>query len=324
MKNILFRILAVVTFIALQLQGFSTIQNNKSNAETLLSAYFHYNIISEVTKSGNSITTDKNTAQQITETLKNWGKQQKHDIRTDLQNQFADSAKETFSFFIKNYTTAEKNNDLNYLETLTSQLNTSSEITAFTDLRNIVINQWLREDINNAGTLLSEIQTWSDLFRKDSSTPPLNVWLERDKNAPAAVASEPTLATTEPDLPEFVELDDKEENSMDIYDNLQSKRRAQVLEESQKFMKQISEERKATEEEYAQKKAAKATKEAAAVKAHAQKLAAAESEIMEQRKHTWTARVSKLITSVTGGTFSAVTGGVGSAAGAAAAQAIFD
>ncbi len=322
MKNLLLSLLLAIPSLC-----FATTQiNNNNNANVLLSSYFHYNIINEVKKSASNINSDIINKEQIANTLNHWSKEQKKIIKNNLQSQFADDAKETFSFFIKNYTAAENENDTKYLATLTAQLDLSPAPKTFSELRNIAINQWLKDDINNAGSLLSEIQTWNDLTQKNSSTPSLKSWLDRDKTVTSAPQEppKPSLASAEPDLPEFVELDEEEKSAMDIYDSLQSKRREKALAESQKFMKQIAEERKSAEEEYAQKKSAQADKEAAAVKAHAQKLAAAESEIMEQRKHTWTARVSKLITSVAGGTFSAVTGGVGSAAGAAAAQAIFD
>lgn len=325
MKNIYLKTYTLLSIIILPTLCYAIPQNNNdSNGKVLLSSYFNYNIINEVKNTISSINTPTPAKQQIQRVMNDWAKSQKQNIRINLKKQFAEDAKQTFSFFIKNYTDAENKNDLQYLETLAHQTGITPTPESFTDLRNIVINQWLENDINHAGTLLSEIQTWNELYKKDSSTPQLQSWLDRDKIIAVAPAQKSSLKNREPDLPEFIELDDDDNNAMDIYDNLQSKRREKVLEESQKYMKQIAEERKSAEEEYAQKKSAAANKEAAAVKAHAQKLAAAESEIMEQRKHTWTARVSKLVTSVTGGAFSAVTGGIGSAAGAAAAQAIFE
>ena len=323
MRNIHIKFCTLLALIILPSLCVAT-TTSPNNAEVLISSYFKYNIVKEVKKSATGITTSDTAKTQITDTLNSWSKQQQQQIRASLQNQFADKAKENFSSFVKNYTAAEKDNDLTYLKTLTDLLNVSPAPKTFEQLRSIAINQWLKNDINSAGTLLSEIQTWNELPQKTSSTLSLHNWLERDKNTVPPVVPEPSLASAEPDLPDFVELDEDAESSMDIYDKLQNKRRAQVLAESQKYMKQIAEERKSAEEEYAQRKSAKATKEAAAVKSQAQKLAAAESEVMEQRKHTWTARFSRLVTSVAGGTFSAVTGGVGSAAGAAAAQAIFE
>ncbi|MCK5529309.1 MAG: hypothetical protein KAI74_06465 [Kiritimatiellae bacterium] len=323
MRNIQIKFCTLLSLIILPSLSIAT-SAPPNNAEVLISAYFKYNIVKEVKKSAEAITATDTAKTEITDTLNSWSKQQQQQIRASLQKQFNDDAKETFSFFVKNYTAAEKDNDLDYLKTLTARLSNSPAPKSFIQLRNIAINQWLKDDINSAGTLLSEIQTWNDLPSSTRSTLSLQDWLERDKNAPPPTPPEPSLANAEPDLPAFVELDEDEGSAMDIYDKLQSKRRAQVLAESQKYMKQIADERKSAEEEYAQRKSAKATKEAAAVKAQAQKLAAAESEVMEQRKHTWTARFSRLATSVVGGTFSAVTGGVGSAAGAAAAQAIFE
>jgi hypothetical protein len=83
-------------------------------------------------------------------------------------------------------------------------------------------------------------------------------------------------------------------------------------------------ERRAAEDEAAARKLAAAQAEADAVRKQAEKLAAAESEAIEQRRNSWSGRLKSVLTTAIGATSGAFLGNVGSRAGEAAAEALFN
>ena len=296
-----------------------------SNAHVLLKAYFQYEVVRQVADAVDTMTIPAEARQEITAAHMEWQRRQQTAIKTSLEVQMGQEAKANFEFFVAGYTRAEKEVDMSYLAALQGQLALDPAPESFVALRHIVVSSWLADSIRETGEFLSELQTWTDLVESRGLTISLRQWLERNKSLPLPPPT-PTqsLAAAEPGLPKFVDTQEGAPGALTTYGALHDKRQQQVLTEAKTYMQQIADERKIVEDEVAQKQSAAAQREAAAINAQAQKLADVESEAMEQRKHTWQARVSKVLTATVGGAFSAVTSGIGGAAGAAAAAAIFD
>jgi len=123
---------------------------------------------------------------------------------------------------------------------------------------------------------------------------------------------------------EFVEEEEDDESFLDSFTGLRNEKRDRMLEEAKAGMEQVAAERKAAEDDYAQRKLAAAQKEAEAMKRHAQDLAAAEEQALKQRERSWGSRLKRIVGATVSAAGGAFLGGVGERAGQEAADALFD
>jgi len=199
---------------------------------------------------------------------------------------------------------------------------------SYVAFKNRYTNQQLDDQIQYCAIYISEVQTWLDVQNKYPDVPTLQTWLNKDsapRTAPEATTPANSLAHAEAPLPEFQELDAKEElNPMDAFSQMHDKRRKRVAKQAQAGMAQVAAERAAAESAYADKKATAARAEADAVAAQTRKLATAEENALSQRQNSWSARLKKIVSGTISGVVGAFTGGIGAEAGVRAADAVFN
>jgi hypothetical protein len=308
-------------------------QTETANARALLSAYYSYGVLNEARTGAQSLAKSRGgaIAAQVDDVTATWIDVRMQSLRQGLSRRFGAEAKDTFASFVGKYTEAEAQCNAEYLWTLNGQLQIAPPPTSYADLRTHASDRWLTREIKDVADFMGNVQTWIDLADSGRDVPTLQQWLDRDAlplASPAALPSAPKanpLAAAEAPLPVYKANPKKAPSTMlDDYGGLRADRRRRALDEAQAGMKQVADERRTAEEEYAARKAAEAQREAEAIKAHAQKLAEVEKEAIDQSQHTWGARLKKIAVAVLSGGVSAVSSGVGSTAGAAAAEAIFD
>lgn len=209
-------------------------------------------------------------------------------------------------------------------------------------LRAEVAKVGLADEIAMASKFLGNVQSWLRL-RENGDVPPLQAWLDRDSaseesgNGNVGSAGDATakpkkkkkrksgnpLRDAEADPGEFVE----QEGGVSALDSFQAARdtlRQKALQESESGMAQVAEERRVADEEHNSKKQARATAEAAALQAQAQKLAAADQEAVQQDLNSWQNRLKGIASTAIGATGNAVLGSVGGRLGQEAADAMFN
>lgn len=198
-------------------------------------------------------------------------------------------------------------------------------------LRQQVIQRDLAPALEASARFMEVLQTWSEQQRAGLTTGSLRFWLERATKPPPQASPPPqrdersALASAEAPLGDYVGPDEEETGSpLDAFNSLRTEQRAREVEEARAGMQQVAEERKAAEEEVAQKIAAEAQADADAVKRQADRLAAVDQQAQEQRQKTWGNRLKSIVASTIGAATGAFTGGLGTRAGQEAAAAVFD
>ena len=191
-------------------------------------------------------------------------------------------------------------------------------------------------EVDCAGRFLGGVQSWLRL-REKGDVPPLQAWLDRDvdEEGGEAVAENPRpkkkkkrktgnpLRDSEAAPGEFVEQEE-EAGALDTFRAARDERRRKAIQEAESGMAQVAEERRVADEEYNAKKQARATAEAAAMQAQAQKLAAADQEAVQQDQNSWKTRLKGIASSAIGATGGALLGSVGTRVGQEAANALFN
>lgn len=256
-------------------------------------------------------------------------------IRRELEAAIGESARQSFSEFVSAYTTAESAQDTAFLAGLARTLQWAPAPADYEAFRAELIARHLAKDLASAAQFLGELQTWIDLQRRSRDVPPLTLWLERTSvaNSGVAVAStRPPQRTFKPSNPlrdaevptgEFVGIEEPAASGLEALRGSRAARREKAREVAEAGMQQVAEERRSEEEGLAAKKTTAAQAEAEALKRHAEKLAAAEQEAIEQRKHSWAGRLKQIISTTMGAAGGAFFGSVGNRAGEAAAEAVF-
>jgi len=316
--------MAIVVLLLTLGAGVAAAADDATDTQVLLKSYYSHAIIREVQAGAQAMIKgrDGGIATQVVEAASQWAAGRKQAVRAELAARFGNDAKPCFAFFVGRYTEAEDKGDAQYLATLNNELRIAPPPRSYADLRRALTERWFKADIAAIGKKMGDIQTWVDLAAAGRKVPTLAQWLDRDR-PPARAAN--SLAAAEAPLPDFKKDDGKQTASpLDAFGSGREARNERTMAEAQAGMKQVAEERRAAEEEEGKRQAADAQREAEGVKAYAQKLADAEKEAMEQRQNTWSARLKRLAVSVVTGSASAVTAGVGSAAGAAIAEQMFD
>jgi len=268
----------------------------------------------------------------VTAAADQWSMEQMDGIRVSLDERFGDRSKSVFEQFVADYSSSENSGDPMILSEVTESLHLEPSPRNYAALKKSILTKRLMPDVRASSQWLSEVQTWVDLKRRGvDGTPSLDIWLTRgDKTLPVQKHTVSpkrkktyALEDAEPELGEFVEIDDEEFSPLDSFDSMRKKRREKAVEEAQEGMRQVSDEREAAEEEYASKKLAAATAEAEAMKRQAEKLAAVEKDALEQREKSWGNRLKSIVGATVSAGVGAFTGGVGARAGEEAVNAIF-
>ena len=252
-------------------------------------------------------------------------------IRLSLTEAFGDEAPERFSAFIAKFSQAEHEDDRNYLEALVAALELPAQVltpTTFGELQLLYGATVLEGEIESAGRFLGDIESWVVLKGEVEDMPPLQAWLEREV-VPEREMEAPTrphnrLRAAEAKTQPKVLVGEGADDTLDKFGAARSTRRAKALADAQAGMQQVASERAAAEEEAAAKKMAQAQAEAESIRRRAEQLAAVEHEAIEQRRNSWSGRLKAVLTTAISVTSGAFLGNVGSRAGEAAADAVFN
>lgn len=207
----------------------------------------------------------------------------------------------------------------------------------FAALRGEVAKGDIAADFASAGKFLGDVQSWLRLREKGEKLP-LVAWLERDSKTPPSQVSRPASAKANAAKPKnrrnslrdaeaapgpFVEAPDDGGSVLGTFGASRKMRREKALKDAEVGMAQVAEQRRIADEEYNARMHAAASAEAAAMQAHAQKLAAAEQQAVIQDQNSWKTRIKGIVAAAAGAAGSAFLGTVGGRVGEAAANAVF-
>ena len=198
----------------------------------------------------------------------------------------------------------------------------------YASLRGEVAKADIAQDLSDAGKFLGDVQSRLRL-REKGETLPLNAWIARDEKAPKANSSvtkkkkkRNSLRDAEAAPGAFVEAPDDGGSVLGTFSVSRKMRRDKALKDAEAGMAQVADQRRIADDEYNARRQAAATAEAAALQAHAQKLAAVEQQAVVQDQNSWRTRIKGVIATAIGATGSAFLGNVGGRAGEAAANAL--
>ncbi len=299
--------------------------------EFLMVSYLKYQLVKQIPKqvAGIGEGLDADAQAEISSAATAWSKPRWASVKEGLSERFGENARGTFEAFVANLTKMEQQKNESYLQFMCK----ACEIPApwprdYTELRRVMTNDRLSETLKDGGAFLGEVQTWSELKKKDvAQLPPLTYWLARTEDIQLDVPPkqpENLLREAEAALPLYVEEDEEDTGFLDDFGAMRDEKRAQQVEEAKAAMAQVAEERRAAEEDYAARKLAVAQKEAEGMKLHAQELASVEAQALKQRERTWGARLKRIVGATVSAAGGALIGEVGSRAGQEAADALFD
>ncbi len=262
-------------------------------------------------------------ASQLSTVASQWKQERISEIRTDLVKAYGESAPQVFSEFVAGYTDAESKNDAAYLAELSARISPEQKITGYSQLREQIAKDSLREFSDVCIKLMGNIEAWIELAQKDTVVPPLHIWLSRDKqegkqkpvnrlrNAEAVADIDPAV------------LEKKTESVLAQFEAANEKRNKSKLDRAKASMAQLATERKQYEDAYAQKMLSAAKADAEGMKRQARKIADAEKEAIKQHENSWGMKFKRIIGATVGATADVFFGGIGARAGAEAADLIF-
>ncbi len=310
-----------------------------AETDLLLRSLFRHRVAAQTAAQAGELGTAAGdaAAEQVAAAADRWSGEIHRSIRSELAAAFGENAKDRFGEFVETFTSAERENDPVFLAALARDLRWTPPPADYGALRRMVLEQLLARDLSEAARFLGEVQTWLDLRRRSAEVPPLQAWLERAQPVPLAPVEDSPPPRLVPQRPrssnplrdaeapagEYTPSEEPAAGGLDAFSGARTARREKALEVAQAGMAQIAEERRAAEEELAARKTSAAQAEAEAVKKHAEKLAAAEQDAIEQRKNSWSGRLKQIVSTTIGAAGGAFLGGVGSRAGEAAAEAVF-
>lgn len=300
----------------------------------LLKSVYRLSVVEQIATQAKKLTeqSDAQQSQEVEIAVEEYRSSTGETIRAELEAMFGNSAREEFGGFVEAFSKAEAEKNLEFLARIIGSAGEWSKAPAsYVELRRAMVEDVLKEDIAAAGNFLSEIQTWLDLQMKAEDVPKLSDWLSRDNPVKPAVETpakpkrkQNPLRDAEASAVDYEGGDEDGAGSLESFGAARSERRQKSLEDARAGMQQIAEERRVAEDEVASKKMAAAQAEAEAVRKHAEKLASSESEAIEQRKNSWSGRLKSILSTTIGATSGAFLGNVGSRAGEAAADAVFN
>ncbi len=311
--------------------GVATAQQRRPDSEVLLRSYLHFALAREIKAQADAVAAElpDDNAAQVKIVAEEWFAFETENLRRKLDANFGEKARERFAEFVGDYTTAEEAGDQDFLKKLSNRTGLLETPTDYAALRRLALERWLDRPLSSGTRLLTEIQTWADLQgRKGEAVPPLDDWLARQQPEPAK--PEPArpvnpLAAAEARMPEWDESRQRESvSALDSFSRHRQEKREKALRQAQAGMQQMALERQAAERERGDREMAKAQADAEAMRARAQRLAAAENEAMAQRENSWEARLKRIVGSTASAALGSFTGTVGTQAGREIANSIFN
>ena len=153
--------------------------------EVLLRSYFRFQIIQQVPKQAETLISglSPDDAKEVKDAFTAWTSSQTVGIRDALQSRFGENAKARVEQFVSEFTVAESKSDKAFLNTLSKIIGLSEPYPLdYSLLRRILMNSWLKEDLQAASKLMSDIQTWLDMKGRVKDLPRLQIWLARDES----------------------------------------------------------------------------------------------------------------------------------------------
>lgn len=307
-------------------------------AAVLLRSYYRYLVTQQVGAQAQQLAAQQPPAvvTEVQSAHAAWSGQRMELVRQELTAQFGQQGRQQFEQFFASYSEAEGRNDQHYLQTLCAALGAQPCPADYAALRQLGLDAWLKPDLQASSKFLADLQTWLQLKQKTPNMPTLAAWLARDVPvARSAVATpraaprpQPTvaqqLASAEAPLPEFQpEPEQPGSNPLDAFIAQRKEKRERAVKEAQEGMAQTAAARQQVEQDVAAKKQAEAQADAEAMKAHAQRLASAESEALEQEKNSWSTKLKGIVGATIGAAGTAALTAVGGQAGQMAANLIF-
>ena len=328
---------AALAGVVLGARGQDEIVEAEKPQALLLKAMFRLDVAQHVVNQAAKIAEpcEPDVAAEVVAAAKTYQARESGAIRDALEGAFDDQARTVFGDFVDAYAKASESDNAAFLATLVKAVGGWGEDPPadYAALRSGMVQRVLREEIAAAGRFLADVQTWVDLKGRAEDVPPLAAWV--DRAAPVGTttrqvvkrrkpAKRNPLRDSEAQAEDFEGESGGGDGALEGFGAARKERREKALQDAQAGMQQVAEERRAAEEEFAAKKTAAAQAEADAVRKQAEKLAAAESEAIEQRKNSWSGRLKSVLTATIGATSGAFLGNVGGRAGEAAANAIFN
>jgi len=314
-----------------------------SPTRVLLRSVFRLNIVDQVAGQTKvfSENADDGAAAEIEAAVRVFRSANGEAIRAELESAFGASARDEFERFVEFFAKAEAESNGEALGRIVESAGAWTQAPeTYVELRAAMVKDVVKDDIAAAGKFLGEIQTWLDLRKKAKDVPPLRAWLDREaegksvsvagvkpatqRSATKKTGKKNPLREAEAQAGEFEEDEEEKGGALGSFGAARAERRQKALEDAQAGMQQVAEERRGAEEEFAAKKTSQAQAEAEAVRKHAEKLASAETEAIEQRKNSWSGRLKSIVSTTIGATSGAFLGEVGGRAGKAAADAVFN
>lgn len=302
----------------------------KGGTYTLLKGFYEYGLNEEVESGCLELMEDASASEvvQMKKVLASWQRGNMKSIKNSLVGTFGDNAKSKFEAFVAAYSKAESIADMKFFNSIIDDINLKSQVADYNELRRYAAKEIMASSLDGASVFLSDIQTWRELGVMGLDRPPLDVWLLRDSIGSGN--SEPkkkkrSLRGSEASAGKFKGTGMSDDaNPLETLSKLRDEKRAKALKDAESGMAMIAAERQAAEQEYAAGKMAKAKAEADAQVAQAKKFAAAETEAIEQRKHSWGNRLKNIVGATVSAAGGAFMGHVGAEAGRQAINAVFD
>ncbi len=302
----------------------------ESDSAILLMAYIRLSIAEEVRAQAFQMVDSiaEQDASRVRQVADEWFDDERNSLRKVLESRFGDDARDSFERFINEYTSAESANNPDYLNNISSATGLREPPRDYPTLRRLALEQWLSGPLADGTRLLSELQTWSEIRKKDSGAPSLDHWLARLEPPPPAptgpggVAGALAAAEAPPSQwsgsPQQVAA-----SPLGSFAVRRRQRREQAIQLAQAGMQQMTMERQAAEQEYASRKMAEAQAEANAMRVQSEKLASVEAEAIAQRENSWGNRIKRIVGSTISAGVGAFTGGIGAVAAQRAVDEIF-
>lgn len=307
---------------------------------TLYESYLRYEFAGRVADTGATLCEGLQPADAaaVREALDGWKSAQTHRVKQDLGREFGDAAQERFGGFVEILLDAEKKGDALYLGAVGRSFGFAQAPADYAALRQAVMSGPMAEDMQASAFILGSLQSWTQWKREGRPTPPLTAWLTRSKTGHAAPAAAPkpkaprpppdsvsALAAAEA-APQMTLPEEGAEESLSplaAYSDLVKQKRDQMFKDATEASEQLLAQRKEWEEDVAAKKTAAAEADAEAVKKHAEALAQADKDALEQQQNSWKNKLKGVASALVSSTVGAFTGGVGTQAGEKLAEAVF-
>ena len=269
-------------------------------------------------------------AAQLSTSSRQWKQERLSEIRVELTSAYGKSASKIFSSFVAEYTEAESKNDTAYLADLAGHICPDREIPGYSALRKLISEESPTKEFSDGCVkLMSNIEAWVTLTKKDAAMPPLHIWLSRNiesRRSANGVTSPSVNRLRNAESVSDIDLTVLNESSQDLlsqYEATKHNRNEAKQARAKEGMAQLAKERTRYEDAYAKKLLARTATDAEAMKLQARRIASAEKEAIKQHENSWGMKLKRIAGATVGATADAFFGGIGARAGAEAVKILF-